>query len=151
MRNIMRSLSVRAKLTLWYLAVLTTALLLFGLLSLGALRYALLQVKHATLKHREQRLLLFLEQNQKKQNPTPLAEQLHNYAVIAHEGNLFQIRALDGSLIFPLDAASADWLAPAPFGCSKRSFGDRSVEGQAVTVMCHVTVFNGRPVRLYIG
>jgi two-component system heavy metal sensor histidine kinase CusS len=151
MRNIMRSLSVRAKITLWYLAVLTTALLLFALLSFGALRYALLQVKHATLKHREQRLMLFLEQSQKKQNPTPLAERLHSYTLIAHEGNLFQIRKLDGSLLFPLDAASADWLAPTAFGCSKRSFGDRVVEGQTVTVMCHVAVLNGLPVRLYIG
>jgi two-component system, OmpR family, heavy metal sensor histidine kinase CusS len=151
MRTILRSLSVRAKLTLWYLGVLSTALLLFGLLSLGALRYALLQVKRATLNHREQRLMLFLEQNQKKQTPTALAEQLHSYALIAHEGNLFQIRDLDGSLLFPLDAASADWLAPAALGCSKRSFGDRAVDGQTVTVMCHVTVLNGHPVRLYIG
>lgn len=151
MRKITRSLSVRANLTLWYLGVLTIALLLFGLLSFGALRYALLQVKHATLRHREQRLMLFLEQNQKKQTPTPLAEQLHSYTLIAHEGNLFQIRELDGSLLFPLDAASADWLAPAALGCSERSFGDRAVEGQTVTVMCHVTVLNGLPVRLYIG
>jgi two-component system heavy metal sensor histidine kinase CusS len=151
MNKIMRSLSIRAKLTLWYLGVLTTALLVFGLLSFGALRYALLQVKQATLKHREQRLMLFLEQNQKKQNPIPLTEQLHSYTLIAHEGNLFQIRELDGSLLFPHDAASADWLAPAALGCSKRSFGDRSVEGQTLTVMCHVTVLNGRPVRLYIG
>ncbi|HEY4379441.1 MAG TPA: hypothetical protein VGN01_03785 [Acidobacteriaceae bacterium] len=55
----MRSLSVRAKLTFWYLAVTSFALILFGLLSFGALRYALLKVKQATLTRREQRLLLF--------------------------------------------------------------------------------------------
>jgi two-component system heavy metal sensor histidine kinase CusS len=57
----MRSLSIRVKLTLWFLAVISAALLLFGLLSFGALRYALLKVKQATLNRREHRLILYLE------------------------------------------------------------------------------------------
>jgi hypothetical protein len=78
----MRSLSIRAKLTLWYLAVISIALLLFGLFSFGALRYVLLKVKQSTLNRREQRLVLFLEQNKQKHIPAPLWEQLQNYTLI---------------------------------------------------------------------
>jgi hypothetical protein len=96
----MRTLSIRAKLTLWYLAVISAALLIYGLLSFAALRYVLLKVKRLTLNRREQRLLLFLEQNRQKHVPAPLSEQLESYALITHEGNLFQIRDLQSGLIF---------------------------------------------------
>jgi two-component system, OmpR family, heavy metal sensor histidine kinase CusS len=146
----MRSLSIRANLTLWYLAVLSTALLLFGLLSFGALRYALLQVKRSTLMHRELRLMSFLERS-RGEGSTPLPEQLQSYAVIAHEGNLFQIRSLDGRLLFPLNPASASWLSQTATECGTPLFRDLIVDGQAVTVMCHATLLNGHPVRIYIG
>src|ERR1700733_6712289 len=147
----MQSLSVRAKLTLWYLAVISTALLLFGLLSFGALRYALLSVKQSTLNRREQRLLLFLEQNRQKHVPAPLSEQLDNYALIAHEGNLFQIRDLQGGLIFPLNPAAASWLSHPATECDRPVFRDVTVEGRPVTVACRMTLLDGRLVRLYIG
>ena len=51
----MRDLSVRAKLTLWYLLVTFAGLLLFGVLSYGALRFALFQGKKSHLRGREQR------------------------------------------------------------------------------------------------
>jgi hypothetical protein len=115
----MRSLSIRAKLTLWYLAVISTALFIFGLLSFGALRYGLLKVKRSTLNRREQRLLLFLEQNRQKHVPAPLSEQLESYALITHEGNLFQIRDLQGDLIFPLNPAGAAWLSHPATECAQ--------------------------------
>ena len=71
-----RSLSVRVKLTLWYLVVTSIALLLFGLLSFGGLRYTLLQLKRSSLTRREERLKLFLEQNREKKTQASLSEQL---------------------------------------------------------------------------
>jgi heavy metal sensor kinase len=147
----MRSLSIRAKLTLWYLAVISTALVFFGLLSFGALRYALLRDKRSTLNRREQRLILFLEQNRQKHVPSPLPEQLENYTLIAHEGNLFQIRDLQGGLIFPLNPAAAAWLSHPATECAQPVFRDVTVEGQPVKVMCRTTLLDGRLVRLYIG
>ncbi|RZU43677.1 sensor histidine kinase [Edaphobacter modestus] len=147
----MRSLSVRAKLTLWYLAVISTALLLFGLLTFGALRYALLKVKQATLNRREHRLILYLEQNRQKHALAPLSEQLASYALITHEGNLFQIRDLRGSLIFPFSPAAAAWLSHPAAECAPPVFRDVIVEGQPVTVVCHTILLDGQPVMLYIG
>jgi len=147
----MRSLSVRAKLTLWYLAVISTALLLFGLLSFGALRFALLKVKQSTLNRREQWLILFLEQNRQKHVPAPLSEQLENYALITHEGNLFQIRDLQDGLIFPLDPVAAAWLSHPATECAQPVFRDVTVEGQPVKVVCRTSLLDGRLVRLYIG
>jgi two-component system heavy metal sensor histidine kinase CusS len=146
-----RSLSIRAKLTFWYLAVISTALLFFGLLSFEALRYALLKVKQSTLNRREQRLILFLEQNRQKHVPAPLSEQLENYALITHEGNLFQIRDLDGDLIFPLNPAAAAWLSHPVRECAQPVFRDVTVEGQPVKVVCRTTLLDGRLVRLYTG
>jgi two-component system, OmpR family, heavy metal sensor histidine kinase CusS len=146
-----RSLSIRAKLTLWYLAVISTALLVFGLLSFEALRYALLKVKQSTLNRREQRLILFLEQNRQKHAPALLSEQLENYALITHEGNLVQIRDLQGGLIFPLNPAAAAWLSNPVTECAQPVFRDVTVEGQPVKVMCRTTLLDGRLVRLYIG
>jgi signal transduction histidine kinase len=147
----MRSLPIRIKLTLWYLAVISAALLLFGLLSFGALRYALLKVKQATLHRREQRLILYLEQNRQKHVLAPLSEQLASYALITHEGNLFQIRDLRGSPIFPSSLAAAAWLSQPATKCAQPIFRDVIVEAQPVTVVCHKILLDGLPVMLYIG
>ena len=69
----MRDLSVRAKLTLWYLSVTFTGLLLFGVVSYGSLRFSLLQGKKSHLRGREQRLIQFLEENKAKSTPLPLS------------------------------------------------------------------------------
>jgi two-component system heavy metal sensor histidine kinase CusS len=147
----MRSLSLSAKLTLWYLTVTSIALLLFGLLSFGALRYSVVQSKRLTLMQRESRLLLFVEQNEKEHKITSITEQLRNYAVIAHEGNRVQIRDLDGNLIFPFDAAHASWLSHFPKDCTEPQFEDAILDGQPATVMCHTTTLDGHPVRIYVG
>jgi heavy metal sensor kinase len=146
----MPSLSVRAKLTLWYLAVTSFALILFGLLSFGSLRYALFHVKKATLTRREQRLMMYLDQNRQKRVSTSLSDQLQSYALITHEGNLFQIRDSNGSLIFPSNSA-ATWLSPEAMDCVQPVFKDVAAEGQPVTVMCHAATLDGRLVQLYIG
>jgi heavy metal sensor kinase len=147
----MRSLSVRAKLTFWYLAVTSTALLLFGLLSFGALRVTLLQLKRSSLARREERLKLFLADNRQKQLHTPLSEQLENYAVITHEGNLFQIRDKSGRLVFPLSEASASWLPDPTRDCATPAYWDAPVDGDPVMIYCDTGMLEGNPVRLYIG
>jgi two-component system heavy metal sensor histidine kinase CusS len=146
----MRSLSIRAKLTSCYLLVSATALLLFGILSYSALQYTLLKGKQANLEHREQRLLLFLAQRRNEHAEEPLSEDLQSYAVIAHEGNLLQIRTLQGSVIFPTEMQSA-WLADPQTKCDAPAFRDVNLEGHPTTVMCHVVGIGDRQVRLYIG
>jgi len=146
----LRSLSIRAKLTFWYLLVSATALLLFGILSYSALRYTLLKGKEANLEHREQRLLMFLAQSQNEPSARPLADQLQSYAMIAHEGNLLQIRNWQGNVIFPTKPG-ASWLAAPEENCVRPVFRDIEVEGRPTTVMCHVVELGGRNVRLYIG
>ena len=110
----MRSLSVRAKLMLLYLLVTFAGLVLFGLISFGALQYALLQGKKTHLQGREERLIALLKDNEAKGVRLSLEEQLRNYAMVTHEGNLFRIQNADGSLLYPqgrgsdpLSAASA--------------------------------------------
>jgi heavy metal sensor kinase len=147
----MQALSIRARLTLWYLAVTFTALLFFGLLSLGALRYTLLKLKRESIVRREQRLSSYLEQNRLKRPSLPLSDQLQDYALISHEGNFFQIRDLSGGLVFPLQPTSAAWLQQEPWRCSGTTFENLTVEGNPMTVMCDITSLDGRQVRLYIG
>jgi two-component system heavy metal sensor histidine kinase CusS len=147
----MRDLSVRAKLTLWYLLVTFAGLLLFGVLSYGALRFALFQGKKSHLRGREQRLIQFLEDNKAEHTPLPLSEQLHNYAIVTHEGNLFEIRNPDGSLVFPLSVNSADRILPDSKDCTQTVFFFQQLEHLPAMVMCHSILLNGQPVRLYLG
>lgn len=144
----MRPLSVRAKLMLLYLLVTLTGLLIFGLMSFGALQYALLQGKKTHLEGREERLISFLKENRQKGVKESLTEQLQNYALVTHEGNLFQIRHLDGSMLFPLHTYSAGWAHPSEAPCTQPSY---SAQGFSVLVMCHEIMLDGQPVQLYIG
>jgi len=110
----MRSLSVRAKLMLLYLLVTFAGLVLFGLISFGALQYALLQGKKTHLQGREDRLIAFLKENKTKGVTLPLDEQLRNYALVTHEGNLFHIHNADGTLLFPRERMATDWVSLTP-------------------------------------
>ena len=118
----MRDLSVRAKLTLLYLAVTFAGLLIFGILSYGALRFALFQGKKTHLMGREQRLLEYLAQNRVQSPPLPMSEQLRNYTIVTHEGNLFEIRNTDGSLLFPHEVSGPDAISPTSDDCGQPVF-----------------------------
>lgn len=150
-RRDVRALSVRAKLMLFYLLVILAGLLIFGLMSFGALQYALLQGKKTHLQGREDRLLSLLKENRTKGVAAPLSEQLRNYALVTHEGNLFHIHNLDGSLLFPLERIDRDWAIPAGDDCSRPAFISVVVDKQPTLVMCHMILLDGRMVRLHIG
>ena len=100
---------------------------------------------------REQRLNLYLEQNRESGTRTSIPEQLRSYSVIAHEGNLFQIRDLNGSLAFPLDQETAELLPHPPSDCRKPVFRDTDIDGNPAMILCHQATLDGHPVRLYIG
>jgi two-component system heavy metal sensor histidine kinase CusS len=91
---------------LLYLLVTLTGLLIFGLMSFGALHYALLQGKKTHLQGREDRLISLLNENRAKGVREPLSDQLRNYALVTHEGNLFHIHNLDGSIFFRLKGSA---------------------------------------------
>jgi heavy metal sensor kinase len=145
------ALSVRAKLMLFYLLVTLAGLFIFGLMSFGALQYALLQGKKTHLQGREDRLVSLLKENRAKGVIEPLSEQLRNYALVTHEGNLFHIHNLDGSLLFPSEGISQDWPLPAGDDCTLPVFSSVVLDKQAALVMCHMILLDGRIVRLHIG
>jgi two-component system, OmpR family, heavy metal sensor histidine kinase CusS len=147
----MRALSVRAKLMLLYLLVTFAGLLLFGLMSFGALQYALLQGKKTHLQGREDRLISFLKDNKANGITQPLDEQLRNYAVVTHEGNLFDIHNLDGTLLFPAEGKKSDWVLPRNEDCAEPAFSSVKLNQQPVIFMCHIIMLDGRMVRLHIG
>jgi two-component system, OmpR family, heavy metal sensor histidine kinase CusS len=147
----MRSLSVRAKLMLLYLLVTLSGLLLFGLMSFAALRYALLQGKKTHLQGREDRLISLLKENKANGVASPLDEQLRNYALVTHEGNLVHIYNPDGSILFPLDSKTIDWPLSLSEDCTKPTFSSVVLEHQPALVMCHMILLDGRLVRLHIG
>ena len=147
----MRALSVRAKLMLLYLLVTLTGLLIFGLMSYGALQYACLQGKRTHLQGREDRLISLLKENKAKGARETLNEQLRNYARATHEGNLFHIHNLDGSLLFPVEGIGHDWALPANDDCSRPVFSSVTIDNQPALVMCHTIMLDGQMVRLHIG
>jgi two-component system heavy metal sensor histidine kinase CusS len=149
----MRSLSVRAKLMLLYLLVTFAGLALFGLISFGALQYALLQGKKTHLQGREERLIALLKDNQAKGVPLPLDEQLRNYALVTHEGNLFRIHSADGVLAYPRESPSSDPLSGSSGSrsCIEPVYTTVQLDHQPVLVLCHMIPLNGQLVRLHLG
>jgi heavy metal sensor kinase len=147
----MHALSVRAKLMLLYFLVTLTGLLIFGLMSFGALQYALLQGKKTHLQGREDRLISLLNENKAKGVTEPLSEQLRNYALVTHEGNLFHIHNLDGSIFFPAEGIGRDWALPSRADCKMPVFRSVVLDKQSALVMCHTILIDGRMVRLHIG
>ena len=147
----MRALSVRAKLMLLYLLVTFAGLVLFGLMTFGALQYALLQGKKTHLQGREERLISLLKENKASEFTTPLDEQLRNYALVTHEGNLFHIHNLDGSFLFPAEGVDRDWDLPHDEDCTKPVYNSVTLDHQPILVMCHMLLLDGRMVRLHIG
>jgi two-component system heavy metal sensor histidine kinase CusS len=145
------ALSVRAKLMVLYLLVTLAGLLIFGLMSYGALQYACLQGKKTHLQGREDRLISLLQENNAKGVTQTLNEQLRNYALVTHEGNLFHIHNLDGSLLFPSEEIGHDWAPPSRDDCAKPVFTSTNIDRQPALVMCHIILLNGRMVRLHIG
>ncbi len=136
---------------LFYLLVTLAGLLIFGLMSFGALQYALLQGKKTHLQGREDRLISLLRENKAKGVTEPLSEQLKNYALVTHEGNLFHIHNLDGSLLFPVEGIGQDWVLPSEDDCSRPVFSSIILDKQPVLVMCHMILVDGGMVRLHIG
>jgi two-component system, OmpR family, heavy metal sensor histidine kinase CusS len=147
----MRALSIRAKLTLWYLLVTFAGALLFGITSYGALQYALLQEKKTHLLGREQRLMRFLEENRAQHVAASLDGQLSNYALVTHEGNLFQLRRPDRTLIFPTDTKDTAWAFADAGHCRQRIFRLVKLDVGPAMAMCHSIEFDGVPASLYLG
>jgi two-component system, OmpR family, heavy metal sensor histidine kinase CusS len=147
----MHALSIRAKLTLWYLLVTFAGALLFGITSYGALEYALLQEKKTHLLGREERLQRLLEENKAQHIQASLHEQLSNYALVTHEGNLFQLRRPDHTALFSADAKDAAWAFADPDGCRQRIFHLVSLDGGPAMVMCHAIMLDGIASSLYLG
>ncbi len=136
---------------LLYLLVTLAGLLIFGLMSYGALQYACLQGKRTHLQGREDRLISLLKENKAKGARETLNEQLRNYARATHEGNLFHIHNLDGSLLFPVEGIGHDWALPANDDCSRPVFSSVTLDKQPALVMCHAIMLDGQMVRLHIG
>jgi two-component system heavy metal sensor histidine kinase CusS len=147
----MGALSIRAKLTLWYLLLTSAGAMLFGITSYGVLRYALIKEKKTHLRGREERLMGLLRDNKAQHITSSLNEQLRNYALVTHEGNLFQLRGRDGSQIFPAESSDEPWAFSDPRNCRQQVFRLLTLDGGPVLVMCSATVIDGMEDRIVLG
>lgn len=147
----MHPLSIRAKLTLWYLLAVFAGMILFGVISYAVLYYGLLQEKKVHLLGREDRLLRLLADNRAQHVTKPIEMQLQDYALVTHEGYLFQLRRQDGTAIFPVGKQNMNWAFSDSSGCRRWRFRILQLDGVPTMVMCHAIQFEGAQVRLYEG
>lgn len=143
----LRPLAVRTRLTLLYLAVIASSLVFFSVVSYGALRYALMRLKTETLHAREDRLLAYVRETQERDPKRTLELILHDYAAIAHEGNLLQVRDMQGQQVYPGRAAEI----PSQVACPTSSIIDVVIAGQPAAILCDHVMLQGKPEVLYIG
>ena len=149
--NKLHALSIRAKLTLLYLLATFAGMVLFGFISYGVLYFALLQEKKTHLVGREQRLLQLLDENRSQRVSSPLDDLLGNYALVTHEGNMFQLRRQDGSVLFPSGKKDIGWAFTDIAGCRERRFQLMQIDGGSAMAMCHTIQLGGMNVTLFQG
>jgi two-component system heavy metal sensor histidine kinase CusS len=87
---------------------------------MGCFTTRCLQEKKTHLLGREERLLRLIEENKAQHVAASLNEQLSNYALVTHEGNLFQLRNPNGTLLFPLGAKDKAWTFSDSVNCQQR-------------------------------
>lgn len=147
----MYALSVRAKLMSLYFLVTFAGLLLFGMMSFGVLQYTLLEAKKTHLQGREDRLISLLKENKASETPISLEEELRNYVLVTHEGNLVDIQKMDGTPIYPFKNSERTLALQDKGDCSRPSFRSVVLDPHPEMMMCHIILLDGEPVRLHIG
>lgn len=147
----MLRLSIRARLTVWYLLVTFAGVLLFGVLSYGVMRYALLEEKKTHLLGREQRLIRLINENPTASGSAELSQLLANYALVTHEGNMFELRRPDGSAFFPAPSPRAQEIAAFDATCADHVFRRQRWKAEPTLVLCHQINLRGQALILYQG
>ncbi|MBN9658325.1 MAG: HAMP domain-containing protein [Acidobacteria bacterium] len=104
------SKSVRFRLALWYLVVLTAGMAVFGLASWTVLREVLLENRYRGLDQRLDAVAAFLEHEARGNELADIAEEAREYATGLPDGQGIRVRSADGRVVFERKSTSSDTL-----------------------------------------
>ncbi|MDE1156549.1 MAG: ATP-binding protein [Acidobacteriaceae bacterium] len=96
-------------------------------------------------------MIYLLKQNRSDASSGSLEEQLRNYALATHEGNMFQLRKPNGQLLFPAGSQESSSAFSFSGDCAKRTFQLVQIAGTPAMMMCHDIQLRGMPLRIYQG
>lgn len=96
----MRKLSIGLRLTLWYVAIIATAQLVFGAGMWFLLRHHLYDLVDSSLQAQVEDLKNFMEAQKKGASNTKLQEEISEAYLLEHSGDYLEIYAEDGTLLY---------------------------------------------------
>ena len=104
------SKSVRFRLALWYLVVLSAGMAVFGLASWTVLREVLLENRYRGLDQRLNAVAGFLEHEARGNDLADIAEEAREYSTGLPNGQGIRVRSADGRVVFERRSTSSDTL-----------------------------------------
>jgi heavy metal sensor kinase len=120
---IMKKLSIGFRLTLWYVAILAAAQLLFGAAMWFGLRQSLYSIADDALTAQIEDLTNFLKAQKKNATVAKLQEEVSEAYVLEHSGDFLQIYDGDGDWIYRAPSLEQKSFSPlAPATVKARSF-----------------------------
>ncbi|HLX83415.1 MAG TPA: ATP-binding protein [Terriglobales bacterium] len=119
----MKKLSIGFRLTLWYVAILAAAQLLFGAAMWLGLRQSLYSIADDALTAQIEDLTNFLKAQKKNATVAKLQEEVSEAYVLEHSGDFLQIYDGDGDWIYRAPSLRQNSFPPlAPAAVKARSF-----------------------------
>jgi heavy metal sensor kinase len=142
----MKKLSIGSRLTLWYLAIFTTAQFLFGVGMWFALRQHLYNIADDTLAEQVEDVATVIRTQKQKNRTVPkLQEEVGEAYDLEHSGDFLQIYDQDGNWIYRASFMSKSPVGPvAPSLVKKRSFSTLELANQPYRLITQRIEANGR-------
>jgi heavy metal sensor kinase len=143
--------SISLRLTFWFSGIFLAGFVVFGALIWLDLDTSLSQGRDRTLAHRAERMADLLEHT--RNDPRSLLQKKYfDFVEATPEGNLIQVYSLDGKrILVPNDVDKVAFPWPDPFGSQEEYEEDLWYRGQPYRAFIREAIFNGAPVRIFVG
>jgi heavy metal sensor kinase len=145
------SFSISLRLTCWFSAIFLAGFIVFGAVTWLDLNTSLSRGRDRTLAHRAERMADLLE-HARNDSASVLQKKYADFVEATPEGNLIQVYSLDGKrILVPADVDKVAFPWPAPFTSQKEYVEDLSYRRQPYRAFVREVIFNGAPVRIFVG
>ncbi|MCU1222765.1 MAG: integral rane sensor signal transduction histidine kinase [Edaphobacter sp.] len=141
--------SLRVRLCMWYVLLTMVSMSALGIFSHLYLTRALASSRQATMQRREDRLVRFMQEEQRINPQATMAESLQHFMLASPDTDVLQVATADGTQIYPQPTESTiPWVGS---GCTTPCFGIVKVGEHRLRTLQHTVTLHQREVRLQMA
>jgi heavy metal sensor kinase len=142
--------SLRVKLSLLYIVLMSISMISLGIFSYWYLARNLESSRHQTMNHREERILNYINTWPKSDSALTLPEKLLQLSKAIAETDTIQVYGLDGRLIYTSPGPDIFKVGWPNNSCLDPCYSIVRKDGHVIRTLDHVVTLEGTPVRLSI-